>query len=342
MDRVFPLRIRSLLGPALSVVCLAFALRNIHFGQIRNALGGVNYPYLVLAMGAVTAAVVATALRWKALFYPYSGLSTNPFVSVAFIGELANTFLPARLGSIVRVLLIGERVNVSRAFALGTVIVEKIFEGLLLIAVLGLLSPFTPFPDWPWQLGLLTLVVVAMLLVSGMALEYGKHRLSGIVSRLSKHLPIFSNLDLARELGYISESFDALRPARAGWAPWAWSGVIAGLGIFANHMTLLAVNIQVSLVVPILLMVVLQIGRKVPSLPANVGVFEYLCVLSLSFFSVDPSLALTFGVLLHVVALLPPTLLGVVYLWREKAGFQTLRHMATRSENGVALPETGT
>jgi uncharacterized membrane protein YbhN (UPF0104 family)/glycosyltransferase involved in cell wall biosynthesis len=315
---------RAWIGVLISIVCLFLALRRVAWQGVLSGLRMADYRLIALAMAMQAGAVSATALRWKTLFYPYPRLPASKFVSVAFIGELANTILPARLGYLVRVFLIGELEGISRTFALGTIVVEKILDGLMLLLVFGLLIPFMPFPRWLWQAGFFILAAIVVLLVSAIGMSYRKDRIFTLASRLSRRFPTLDRLNLPDGFGLILDGLDSLRPTKVGWEPWAWSVLISVLGILVNFTALIALGIHAPLIVPCLLLVVLQIGAKVPSLSASIGVFEYLCLLSLSLFSVDGGLALGFGFLLHLIVLLPPTLLGVLCLWRENLGLQAL------------------
>jgi uncharacterized protein (TIRG00374 family) len=93
-----------------------------------------------------------------------------------------------------------------------------------------------------------------------------------------------------------------------------WSVVIWATAILTNHLTLLALNIRLPIAASILVLVVLQVSLSLPSIPGRIGVFEYLCVLSLAVFGIKQANAFTYGILLHMVALLPSTLLGLVFL----------------------------
>lgn len=313
-------RAQTWMGTLASALCLFLALHQVAWSAVFKAVLQADYRLIALAMVIQVGAISVTALRWKAFFYYHTDLPASKFISVAFIGELANTFLPARLGSLVRVTLIGEIAEVSRAFALGTIMVEKIFDALMVLLILGLLSVFMSFPDWLWQAGILVLAVLVVLLGVVVVIGCGKDSEFGVLGELARDLPLLNRFDLPAVFARIADSFHALRPSKVGWRPWAGSVVISGLGVLVNLTALVALGIQVPLVVPVLLLVVLQIGAKMPSLPANIGVFEYLCLLSLSLFSVDSNLALSFGFLLHLIVLLPPALLGALSLWR--AGYR--------------------
>jgi len=328
---------RSWIGTLLSAICFVLALRNVCVAEVIKTLSKANYLLIMVAMVMQTAAIVATAIRWKLLFsHHYAGAQTSRFLSVAFIGELVNTFLPARLGSLVRVFLIGEIGEISKAFALGTIVVEKILDGLTLLFLFALLGLFLPFPGWLRQTGFLTGVIIIGLSASMITIGYQKAKVVTLVSHLLGRLPTLGHMNLLEQFGFALDSLEGLCQARTGLKLWCWSILISILGILVNFTTLAALNIQTPLIAPVFLLIALQIGIKIPSLPGNIGVFEYLCVLSLSLFSINDSLALSFGFLLHFILLLPPSLLGALCLSREDR-FRTLGPTAVCS--GIRDPE---
>ena len=95
----------------------------------------------------------------------------------------------------------------------------------------------------------------------------------------------------------------------------AQSVVIWSIGALINYFVLLALNLRLPAVSAFLLLAVLQVGGLVPSSPGKVGVFQLLCILTLSLFAIDKSIGLTYGILLYLVAYGPPVVLGVVSLW---------------------------
>ena len=94
-----------------------------------------------------------------------------------------------------------------------------------------------------------------------------------------------------------------------------WTALIWGLAITTNYFTLLALDIHLPLTASMLILFGLQAGISLPAIPGTIGLFEYICVLALSVFGVDQALALSFGLLLHAIVLVPTTLAGMVSFW---------------------------
>jgi uncharacterized membrane protein YbhN (UPF0104 family) len=77
----------------------------------------------------------------------------------------------------------------------------------------------------------------------------------------------------------------------------------------------------------LLLLAVLQISAVVPipTSPGRIGLFHYLCVMTLAIFGTDRDVALAYGLLLHAVTYLPMAVGGPLGLWIEmRAGRNVL------------------
>jgi uncharacterized protein (TIRG00374 family) len=231
---------------------------------------------------------------------------------------MLNTISPARIGDLGRAYLAGG-MGPGRAFTFGTVVIEKVLDMLCFTFLLCVLLLALPLPVWlsdPARALVITTMLGACIVV---ILAYQRERLTrqaeaatrwlskeiqtrlvGIVQAGLSSAAILSNrLDLIKSL--------------------FWSGVIWGTGVLINHLILLALEIRLPLTVSVLTVVVLQVGITLPSMPGRIGVFEYLCVLTLALYGVDQSVALSYGILLHAITLVPTTLGGAIYWWCNSA-----------------------
>jgi uncharacterized membrane protein YbhN (UPF0104 family) len=100
------------------------------------------------------------------------------------------------------------------------------------------------------------------------------------------------------------------------------------------YLALRSFGIQVPLLATLLLLIVLQVGARVPALPSSLGVFHYLVVLTLSPFLVDKDLAVSYALVLHAMIFLIPSLLGVFCLWRAHWGLGRLWNLEAVPKSG--------
>jgi uncharacterized protein (TIRG00374 family) len=311
---------RFWLGIALSLLALYFAARDMQWPDVVAALSKADRFFLLLALGSVLLNTWTKAVRWRLLFYPmHSRLSILNCVSALLVGQLGNNLLPARLGDLVRVYVIDESSKTGKVIALATTVVEKALDSVMLLLLMALLSPWTPMPSWLRRSSLIVSGVLVVLLLAVIVLAGQRKRIVGALEGWIERHASLSFLRVLERLAEASGELRALRDARVQVRLWGCSVLIWGLAVATNAFMFGALDLEVNPLAAPLLLVVLMTGAVLPSSPLQLGVFHYLCVLTLSIFGVERNVALSYGVLLHLVVYLPIVVGGVLGLWVENS-----------------------
>ncbi len=317
---------RFWLGIAISLLALYLAAKDVKWPEVATVLSRADSLVLLLALGSVLLTTWAKAVRWQWLFYPrHSRLSMRHCISVLLIGQLANNLLPARLGELVRAYLIGERGpagqdannKISKVFALATTLVEKGLDSVMLLLLIALLSSWMPIPWWLRRSSLMVSGVLAVLLLAVIITASQRKRIVAALQCWSERFPVLAFLHILERLIEASGELCALRDVGVQVRLWGWSALIWILAVATNLLTFRAIDLDVPPLASLLLLVVLMAGTIVPTSPIQLGVFHYLCVLALSVFGVEPNVALSYAILLHLVVYLPIVVGGVLGLWVE-------------------------
>lgn len=329
---------------ALSLAGLAawLSVRQVRWPALLEVLRGARLAPLALALAAILATTAAKAARWAILLRPCR-LRTTPsrLVRILLIGQMANGFLP-RLGDVLRAVLLGPQATGGAPAVLGTLLVEKALDGVLGLSLLLGLALWTPLPAWlrAPMLGLavltaalLLLVVLASLALTGRAPGWaspGRRPFGQTWQALARRLPS----GLARRVERLVDAFalgiGLLRtPADAALAL-GLSALIWALAGLTNVVTLQALQIDAPAWAAWLVVVTVYVATFLPTVPAQLGVFEYATVLSLSAGGVAPEPALAFALILHLLVQLPPAVLGPLSMFTE--GLDWGRLSAARQE----------
>ena len=314
------------IGLALGILLLALAMQGVDPSALATALASTDPFLVILALFTVVATIGAKTRRWRLLFYPsHRDLRFGRLLSGLLIGQMMNALLPARLGELVRAYLIGETEGQHKLFALGTIVVEKLLDGLMLLLLLALLFLLMPLPDWLRIPGATAGLVLAGLLAAILLLTGRRERILGGMDRLCQLVPALERFGLRKQLDVLADSLNSLRATDVNTRLLAWSVGIWLLAGLTNYLTLLALRIEAPLLVASLfVLAVIHLGLVVPTSPARIGVFHYLCVLSLSVFGVERDQALAYGFVLHFIVVLPIIFAGLFFLWRENLNLYRL------------------
>lgn len=307
--------LRVVLGVGLSVLFLYVAVRNVDVREVQAALVQANGIYFVLALGSVALNILGKGVRWKILLGE-SG-KRIPFVRVLaslVVGQMLNLLLPARAGDISRAYVIG-RMGPGSLFVVGTIVLEKLLDMILYATLFVLLLLLIPLPDWLGNSATAVALVTCIAVVAVAAITFSRNALTRLLERYAGRLPDRVRTRLVDRLRSALASLDVLRSRPDTLKLLGCSILIWGTALLNNHLVLLALHMSLPLTASLLVLVVLQAGISLPSLPGNLGIFEYLCVLALSVFGVEQVSALSYGVLLHGVTMLPLLISGLLLFW---------------------------
>lgn len=323
---------RFWIGLAISAVCLYFAFQGIDFGKLMAALIGMNYAWLVLAVCLWCVSYTGRVFRWRLLFFPQK-MRLGKIFSALSVGYFLSNILPARLGDIVRAYMIGDIEGVSKAFALSTVVVERISDGLTVVLLLAVTALFVPnIPDQARE----GAIAVAATGVVGIAflllLSFQKERGLALLHRLSAPFSFLQRPGLWNALESLIDGFAVLRSPRpvigvvfCALYAWCLGGAVYWVIMHAVGLKD-ATGASMPLAAAFLVMTVTSLVVVVPSSPGYIGVFHYVAVLTLtSVYNVDKSTALTYAVVVHALSYLMLTLLGLFSIWREGLTYQRLQ-----------------
>lgn len=180
----------------LLIFFLYLAFKDIDFNKLIEELLKTNYILAVLGMfvGLVIGSLIR-AERWRYFLYPEKkNIKFGDLFSGVMIGYFVNAIIP-RGGEVSRPFLLAQKEGISKAFTLGTIVVERIFDMLSMFFVFGLCLFFyrnkiqEAFGKYDienislfFSLGLLFLVIIAVILLIN--IEKTEYFLEKFASRL--------------------------------------------------------------------------------------------------------------------------------------------------------------
>lgn len=311
---------QMVLGAAVSALSLWLVLRGVDWPALGDSLAQVRPIWLLGAVAFEMGSILVNAARWQCLFWPQGRPGLKRLYGVLTVAQLANGVLPGRLGLVARTLLGGGK-DLTRATVAGTLLVEKVLEGVTLLMLGAGLSLAVDLPGWVRGSAVVSgLLLLGLLLVLVLGLRV-RERILDWVSRWS---PAWG-LGLARSL---LDGIEALRSTKMAWRLWLWSVIYWGVVGGVIWLVLKAMSLAVPITATLLLLFVLQVGVRLPASPGHIGVLEYLGVLCLGLFGVGKEQALGCSLVLHLVFFLPPSLVGALYLLWLGGGLDPLRRAA--------------
>jgi uncharacterized protein (TIRG00374 family) len=322
--------IRGILGIAISIIAAYVLLRSVDVAAAIDVLRQANLAIVALMAVAVFFDVASRAARWRSLLLPIARVRYLHVLGYTFVGYLANNVLPARLGELVRSHALGEGEGLSRTTVLGTVVVERIVDTVIVVG-LAALAVLVLGVGGIISTGVVLGAAFVGVLVVFLALSVLSHRLPGAerVTAMVERVPRV--LDLARRLreGLAVVSRPRTVVAAVGFSVLAWT-----FSILTFVLGGAALGIEITPMQGALMTSGVALATIVPSGPGYLGTFELTAVGIATQFGIDRDAAFAMALLVHAMILLVTSVGGAISAVRLGVGLST----GSEEEDAAAEP----
>jgi uncharacterized protein (TIRG00374 family) len=327
--------ITQLAGILISVVFLVYLFYKVDFKELADALKGANYLWLIPNVILIMVTMIFRAYRWKHMIEPIKQIAVSRLFSITMIGFMANNVLPFRLGEFVRAYSLSSKEQVSKSASLATIFVERlVFDLLMLLLIFAtvlVVSPLIVVEEL--KVGAIATIGTGLAgLLIAVYLSTRSRRDSHILKKIIGLFPNKIRPCMESTVAKFSTGLEFLQNSRRiFWVVFHTFMIWVVMGL-SNYFIFLAFGFRLPVAASFVLLVVVSILIMVPSSPGFVGVYHYGAVLSLGFYDVPQSAAISCAIVMHATQYLVITLVGFYYLRREHLSLKQIETEAERHE----------
>jgi uncharacterized protein (TIRG00374 family) len=310
------------LGIVVSAVCLWIALRGLDFQTFWQVMRQANYWWLAPGVGVYFLAVWARTWRWHYMLRHLAPIPVSRLFPIVVIGYMGNNVYPARAGEVLRSYVLKRKERVPISASLATVVLERLFDGLVMLLFVFVTLPFAPLP--PVYSSLVTILSIVFLaaLAAFLVIAARPERMSRVYAWIVERFVPARFRSLVHGLfDRFVEGLQSLRSPRDLALIFVSSTLIwlteTGKYWFVMH----AFPFETSFLVLMLMTAVVNLFTTLPSTPGYIGTFHVPGIAVLMAFNVDQAIATSYTVVLHVALWLPITALGAWYMLSEHLGW---------------------
>src|SRR5207248_11281752 len=148
-------RLSRVVGLSLTIVFLVLALQRVDLAAFGDELRHLNYIWLIPSGACTLLGYGLRTVRWRVILSGAARAPLRTLFPVLIMGFATNNLLPGRLGEFWRAYLLARKRNVRKTLALASVVVERVFDGLTLIALLAIVSINIQLPGWSREIELI-------------------------------------------------------------------------------------------------------------------------------------------------------------------------------------------
>ena len=324
--------VAGIVGAVLAVALLLWALRGVHLDEVlRQIRHSDPWP---LALGVLLASITfpIRLVRWRLLLRDESGAPLKPWPlwHATAIGFMANNLLPFRAGELVRVFAATKLSGARLTATMSSIGVERIFDGLAVIALLGAGLLFSDLPAG---------VIVGGVSLARAAQVAGLLALGALLGAVAiVAFPVTAERLVRGVLpagAFADRIVDTIEGFRHGLASLRSPGLLAGVVLWslvhwllnaaAFWVSFAAFDIPVGFGGALVLQGVLAIGISVQLTPGFVGQFEAAIVAALALYGISNEVASSYAIAYHGATFIPITLAGAWSLARTPVALSDLR-----------------
>ncbi len=313
------------LGILISAVLLYLALRGLQLDQVWESLKNARYIWLLPGIAVYFLGVWVRSWRWHYLLRPLKKIPTRVMFPIVTIGYMGNNIYPARAGEVLRAVILKQRENVPISASLATVIVERIFDGVVMLAFvflnLGELAKLTTSSGIVGniqQIAFWGAIVFIGALVAFLLAAMFPHLTQRIVDTvIQKILPERFRDKTSQIASRFLTGLESLRSPQEALMIFFTSVLIWLLETGKYWFVMHAFDFEVSFFALMLMNGIVNLATTIPSAPGYLGTFDAPGIALLSAYGVPPEMATSYTLVLHAALWFPITALGAFYYLRQ-------------------------
>ena len=320
----------------VTLVFIYLFVRSVPWGDVLDNITQVNPWLLALLVILAPLHLFTRSWRWRYLIKPEKPNPKfyNLFASNA-IGFTVTLLLPGRLGEIVKPLYMAKKENIRKGFALGTVVVERIFDMLTVCFLLGVFLLIRPLSrslkvseatlktlsTW----GAIGVGIALTLLAIVLCLHFFRERTIKVINFFLKPFP-------AKFRAFVDELMDEFIQGLKFFHSFGNLAIFLGLSLVVwllmtcyYWIFLLAFKSGVPFFLVFPYIFLTMVGASIPT-PGMVGGFDYFSKLALtSLYGIGAAKAAGMTMVVHAIQLIMTCLCGYAILLKERVSLFQLR-----------------
>jgi uncharacterized protein (TIRG00374 family) len=322
-----------LAGFILGAVFLYIATKDLKLSDFHYVYEHFNGWWIIPLILGGTLFFILKAYRWKLLLRPVYEADINELYSSIMIGSSVGYMISVYLGEVARTFCFAKQCNVSKSSVLATIILERLFDLLILLLFFGIALIYTSeMPFDGVKIGYTFTVMGLILFTLMMFAVFQTDLCLKVVHFFSRWMPVEFQKKVIKQIDLGILGLHSLK------SPILLAEVIVSSLIgwifmaIANYSALLVVGIEAPFYASFLIMGLIIVGLSLPNPPGSIGVVEWCYVMALRPYGVETAAALGAAVVFHVIFYSAVILIGFLYARHMHLTLRQAAKQASSSE----------
>lgn len=306
-----PQRFRAAAGYLIACACLVWVFHNIRWGELFRNAGSINWWWVAAAVVCDVLSYLCQGVRWRLLLDATGPIPAWRTTQAIYAGLFVNEILPLRTGELVRAYLASRWLGARLSAVVPSILAERFFDAIWLTVAVGSAAFFVPLPKYLLEAE--DVLAIGVLAAAG-GFVYVAFRGRPSVLEVTSGAAIRGARrgKMSHLLRSVSCGLHQIGRSASFYASFAVSALVLVFQILAFWLVMLAYGLKLPVWVGAVVLLMIHLGTAIPAAPSNVGTYQFFCVVGLTLFGVDKTLATGFSVVVFLVLTFPLWAIGSV------------------------------
>lgn len=319
-------KVKNLIAFAITIFFSILVIKNVQLSKMIATFNLFNVKYPLLLVPFFLLIMTLRAKRWQILL-PKNNADFSGIYDIYMTSNLLNIFLPARAGDVFRGCYFGNKYNLSKLQALGTVGAERILDGLtvVLILAIGILSYHNVKFVVELAITAAALFIFSFLFIIWIYKTNKIDTICEVIKKSSEKLP----QKLSTPIITLTDKLNPwLNSFIAGFETFADGKMLFKASVFSilswagdcifTYLLILSFGLNVDFSISLFIVSFLALSTIIPSSSIYVGLYQYAFILAMSLYGIDNSQAFSIALLHQGIMLLGYIIVAVFFIAKNK------------------------
>ncbi len=320
-------------GSIIAIILLAYCVKDISITQIKVMYLSVNFYFLIPSIALSFGMIIFRAIRWRIIIEKTKKVRLFRIISLYSAGQVINISMPALTGQVGRLLLFAKKENLSKTYVFSTIVIEVLFDAITMFLFIILLSTATfAFPPEYRSISIILAVATASLIILLYLILHFEKQIGILGKKILRGRWPGVYITLKRFSRSFTKGISLLRSTQYFFRTFMFSIASWVAHAFLIYFLFKSFGFDLPIIAAVVVMVINTIALMVPITPGNAGTFELVVVAALLAYGIPKSDAVLFALALHILDLIPISIMGLFFLRSEKVNLREIQEQGEKEE----------
>lgn len=322
----------------ITLLFLYFVFINLDFKELLETIKGFKIQYLFLLSVSVILSLACRGICFKQLISKTLQPPLYDLIPLCITGAALNIVLPARAGDIFRAYYVGQKYCVDKIKIFGTIMLERIFDGLIILLILL----FAIFLYNRNQLALnlsvgAGFIFVGCLILSIIAVKYNKtDEICRFLENKTVFLPQRLRTLFLSMLNFINKTCNSFV---SGFEILCYPGklvavIAASVGIWffecLNYFIMIqGFNCDVPWTVVLFIISFIALACMIPSASIFIGPYQFAVIAAFAIYDIPKETALAVSLVEQAAVTILTSIIAAIFLITKNIRYQDIKEDMT-------------